>query len=145
MHKTIGEDQTCTSEDMITDRQAHTHEDRHAHHNTPLPCRGGVIRSRLICSQQVVSQPRSDFEACARVCRTGAMVRCCGDGGRGGRGWFLSRRRRLRLRRRWVAGAARRTPRSDMCPTVRRLPRRTVHVSIAISVHARQPRTMRRQ
>jgi len=40
----IGEDRTCSSEDMIADRQTHTHTDRqtdmHAHHNTPLPYRG---------------------------------------------------------------------------------------------------------
>ena len=28
------------SEDMVADRQTHTHPDRHAHHNTPLPYRG---------------------------------------------------------------------------------------------------------
>jgi len=27
---------TCSSEDMIADKQTHTETDRHAHHNTPL-------------------------------------------------------------------------------------------------------------
>jgi len=42
MHKKNGEDRTRVSEDMIADRQTHTHRetDRHAHHNTPLPHRG---------------------------------------------------------------------------------------------------------
>ena len=42
MHKKFGEDGTCSSEDMIVDRQTYTHRqtDRHAHHNTPLPYRG---------------------------------------------------------------------------------------------------------
>ena len=38
MHQKIAEDRTCSSRDMIadrqTDRQTDTH--RHAHHNTPL-------------------------------------------------------------------------------------------------------------
>jgi len=36
--KKIGEDRTCSSEDMIADRQTHT--DKHAHRNTPLPSSG---------------------------------------------------------------------------------------------------------
>jgi len=39
--KNFGEDRTCSSEDMIADRQTH----RHAHHNTPLRHRGGGGRS----------------------------------------------------------------------------------------------------
>ena len=48
MHKKFGEDGTCSSDDMITDRQTgthrdrHTHTHRHAHHNVPFPYRGGV-------------------------------------------------------------------------------------------------------
>ena len=47
-HKKFGEIRTCSSEDMIADRQTkterHTYRqtDRHAHHDTPLPCRGRV-------------------------------------------------------------------------------------------------------
>jgi len=37
MRKNFGEDRTCSSEDMIADRQTHTETDEHAHHNTPLP------------------------------------------------------------------------------------------------------------
>ena len=33
VYRTFGEDQTCSSEDMIAVRQTH----RHAHHNTLLP------------------------------------------------------------------------------------------------------------
>ena len=44
MHKKFGEHWTCRSEDMIAYK--HTHTDRHAHHNTPLPYRGGVTRRR---------------------------------------------------------------------------------------------------
>jgi len=38
-HKKIGEDRTCSSEDMIVDRKTYTHiqTDRRAHHNTLLP------------------------------------------------------------------------------------------------------------
>ena len=36
----FGEDRTCSSEDMIVDRQTHTQTDRHAHHNASLPYRG---------------------------------------------------------------------------------------------------------
>jgi len=47
-HKNFGEDRTCSSEDMIVDRQTgrqtdrhtHTHTHTHAHHNTPLSYRG---------------------------------------------------------------------------------------------------------
>jgi len=38
MHQKFGEDLTCSSEDIIADRQTHT--DRHAHHNTLLAYRG---------------------------------------------------------------------------------------------------------
>ena len=38
MGKNFGEDRTCSTEDMIVDRQTHT--DRHSHYNTPLPYRG---------------------------------------------------------------------------------------------------------
>ena len=42
MHKTFGEDRTFNSEDM-----SHiSRTDRRAHHNTPFPCRGGVIMDR---------------------------------------------------------------------------------------------------
>jgi len=34
MHTKFGEDRTCSSRDMLADRQTHT--DRHGHHNTPL-------------------------------------------------------------------------------------------------------------
>jgi len=40
MHKKFGEDRTCSSKDMIVDRQTHTQTDRHVHHNTPLPYQG---------------------------------------------------------------------------------------------------------
>jgi len=36
MHKTFREARTCSSEDMLADRQTHTHTDRHNHHNTGL-------------------------------------------------------------------------------------------------------------
>jgi len=42
MHRKFGEGRACCSGDMIADRQTHTQTDRHAHHNTPLPYRGGV-------------------------------------------------------------------------------------------------------
>ena len=52
--KKIGEDRTCSYEDMIEDRQT----DRNAHHNTPRsPIGGGVIitncYSRPVASRQV--------------------------------------------------------------------------------------------
>jgi len=46
MHQKFGEDRTCSSEDMIADRQTHrhtqthTHTYRHPHHNAPLHNRG---------------------------------------------------------------------------------------------------------
>jgi len=43
MQKKIDEDRTCSSEDMISDRKTHTHTDTHAHHNTSLPYRDGVM------------------------------------------------------------------------------------------------------
>jgi len=50
--KQFREDRTCSSEDMIADRQTrNTQTDRHAHHNTPLPHRG---RSNKICRQQFI-------------------------------------------------------------------------------------------
>jgi len=39
-HKSFGEDRTCSSEEMIADRQTHRQTDRHAHHNTPRAYRG---------------------------------------------------------------------------------------------------------
>jgi len=44
MHKKFGEDRTCTSEDMIADRQTHT--DRHTHHNTLLPNQSTTLNSQ---------------------------------------------------------------------------------------------------
>jgi len=41
MRINFGEDRTCSSEDIIADRQIHTETDIHAHHNTSLPYRGG--------------------------------------------------------------------------------------------------------
>jgi len=38
-HKKSSEDRTCSSEDMIEDRQTHTHTERRTHHHTPLPYR----------------------------------------------------------------------------------------------------------
>jgi len=35
MHKTFGEDGTCSSGDMLADRQTGKQTDRHGHHNTP--------------------------------------------------------------------------------------------------------------
>jgi len=40
MHETFAEDRTCSSEDMIADRQTHTRTDTYDHHNTPLLYRG---------------------------------------------------------------------------------------------------------
>jgi len=59
-HKKIGEDRTCSSEDMIVDRKnIHTHTDRHAHHNTPLPNKNNdavkTHRSRLCGTLQLRS------------------------------------------------------------------------------------------
>jgi len=36
----VGENQTCSSDDMIVDGRTHRHTGRHAHRNTPLPYRG---------------------------------------------------------------------------------------------------------
>ena len=36
MHKKFREDRTCSSEDMIADRETHIQTDRQTHHNTPL-------------------------------------------------------------------------------------------------------------
>jgi len=44
MYSKFGEEQTCSSEGMIADRQTHRQTDRHAHHNTPLSYQGGVIK-----------------------------------------------------------------------------------------------------
>ena len=38
-----GEDRTSSFEDMIVDIQTYRQTDRHAHHNTPLPCGGGGV------------------------------------------------------------------------------------------------------
>ena len=46
----IGEDRTCSSEDMIVDRQTH----RHTHHNTLLPYWGGVTISHQNKSYQLI-------------------------------------------------------------------------------------------
>jgi len=51
-HQKIGEDRTCSSGDMIADRQTHTQTERHAHHNTPLPYRGRSINSGIVHSQE---------------------------------------------------------------------------------------------
>ena len=57
------EDRMCTSEDIIADRQTHTHTHactharththRHACHNTPFPYRGGVKASYKTNPQQI--------------------------------------------------------------------------------------------
>ena len=36
MHKKIGEDQTCSSGDMIADKHTHRQTNKHAHHNAPI-------------------------------------------------------------------------------------------------------------
>jgi len=58
----FGGDRTCSSGDMLADRQTdtrrqltHGHTDRHAHHNTHAPCRG---RSN---KKNVVGYPKSRF------------------------------------------------------------------------------------
>jgi len=50
--KKIGEDRTCSSKDMIAERQT----DRHGHQNTLFPYRGGVIiaRSNLFIGHSMV-------------------------------------------------------------------------------------------
>ena len=41
-HYKFDEDRMCNSEDMIADRETHRQTDRHAHHITLQPYRGGV-------------------------------------------------------------------------------------------------------
>ena len=47
-NNTFGEDRTCSSDDMIADRQTQTDRqtDRHACHNTPLPYSGVVLKKK---------------------------------------------------------------------------------------------------
>ena len=51
LHKKIWKDRTCSSGDMIVDRQTHRHGGRHAHHNTPRsPIGGRVINTGDCCA-----------------------------------------------------------------------------------------------
>ena len=54
MHKKIGEDRASGSEDMIADRQTHTH--RHAHHNTPSRIVLKTLGSQLLLAGGRVAQ-----------------------------------------------------------------------------------------
>jgi len=61
-HKKFGEDRTCSSGDMIVDKQTHTHTpqqtDRHAHRNTLCSLSGRsnklrtctAVQEHLLCS-----------------------------------------------------------------------------------------------
>jgi len=67
----IGEDRTSSSEDMIADRQTHSHTqtDRHAHHNTPLPCRG-----RSNETPRIGANPPHRDTTVGNACRAGGGV-----------------------------------------------------------------------
>ena len=60
--QTFGEDRTCSSGDMIADRQTHTQTsrqtDRHARHNTSLPYRGQSNKLRPILTHSSPILPR---------------------------------------------------------------------------------------
>ena len=77
MHKTIGEHQTCTSEDMITDRQAHTRrQTRSSQYSAPLSGRGNQVTADLFpASREPATQWLRGMCACVQDWCYGAVLR----------------------------------------------------------------------
>jgi len=48
MHKKFGVDRMCSSKDMITDKQTHTHTERETRYNTLLPYQGHSNKGKTI-------------------------------------------------------------------------------------------------